>query len=126
MNRVTLQGRLGRDPELQTSAAGRNYVRFSVATNEWVQGKSVTTWHNVVCFNKLAENLVKYCAKGRELTIDGKITYSKYEKDGETRYSTSIIANRIEYGRKPQSQRTVEPTAVDEVDAMADSVDVAF
>ncbi len=119
MNRVTLQGRLGRDPELFTTAStGRTYARFSIATNEYIKGKSVTTWHRVVCFGRTAEALAKYCQKGRELTVDGKISYSTYEKDGETRYSTSIVANRIEYGRKPQSKsETQSQQAVEPIDA---------
>jgi len=125
MNRVTLQGRLGATPELSKSANGTSYVRFSLATNERIKRNGTwvteTSWHRVVCFGRMADALAQYCAKGRELTVDGKLSYSSFTReDGSKGYSTSIVANRIEYGRKPAAAADAPAPQTDsEVDELA-------
>jgi len=100
MNRAILCGRLGRDPESRDTRGGP-VVRLSVATSErrkqgdqWVEH---TEWHRVVCFGRTAENCVRFLAKGREVLVEGRIQTSTFEKDGEKRYSTEIVAERVEF-----------------------------
>jgi len=76
-------------------------VRLSVATSErrkqgdqWVEH---TEWHRVVCFGRTAENCARFLAKGREVLVEGRIQTSTFEKDGEKRYSTEIVAERVEF-----------------------------
>lgn len=90
INKAIIVGTLGKDPEILTGI-----TKFSVATSEsWLDKNSVkqekTEWHNCVAFGKLAEIAGKYLKKGSKVYIEGKIETNKWEKDGVTRYSTSI------------------------------------
>jgi single-strand DNA-binding protein len=94
-NKVSLIGRLGQEPIMQT--VGNNYqlVKFSIATNEnykdktgkWVDN---TQWHNVVAWGKSAERIAKLATKGQEVMLEGRLVNRSYEKDGEKRYATDI------------------------------------
>ena len=96
MNTVTLIGRLGADPEMRQSKGGLDICKFSMATDKY--GKSGgADWHSVVVFGKQAEACGRFLAKGRQVAVQGRIEYSKYEKDGETKYFTQIVANSVEF-----------------------------
>ena len=95
MNKVILIGNLGSDPEKKEKC-----TKFSLATSDKWKDKEgeqqeKTEWHQIVCFGKLADTTAEYLKKGRKVAVEGKISYSKYEKDGQTRYSTSIVANNV-------------------------------
>jgi len=96
MNKVILIGRLGKDPESRFSQSNTQVVNFSMATSKKVKGEEQTEWHNIVTFSKTAEIAEKYLTKGSLVCIEGSIQTSKYEKDGQTRYSTQIICDRLE------------------------------
>lgn len=102
LNKVMLIGNVGVDPEYRTTTTGTAVVSLTLATNEkWTdkQGnkQEKTEWHRVAMFNKLAELANQYVKKGSKIYIEGKITTSSYEKDGEKRYSTEIIANSMQF-----------------------------
>lgn len=94
-NKVSLIGRLGQEPTLQTVGDNRQLAKFALATNEnykdktgkWVDN---TQWHNVVAWGKSAERLVKLVAKGQEVMLEGRIVNRSYEKEGEKRFATDI------------------------------------
>lgn len=99
MNRATLIGRLGRDPDARTTPGGARVVSFSVATSERWRDKSSgemkerTEWHNIVIWNenigKIAE---QYCRKGSQILIEGAIQSREYtDKDGAQRKVTEIV-----------------------------------
>lgn len=98
INKVTLIGNLGGDPEIRTLENGTPVGRFSLATNENYKDKSgewqtQTEWHNVVVWRELAER-AKNLKKGTLVYVDGKISYRKYtDKDGVEKYQTDIVAN---------------------------------
>lgn len=100
-NKVQLIGNLGNNPEIVTLESGKKIAKFSIATNESyknAQGEKVTEtqWHNIVAWNKTAEIVEKYCEKGKEVAIDGKLTSRSYDdKDGIKRYVTEIVVNEI-------------------------------
>jgi len=100
-NRVTLIGNLGQDPETKTLESGKKVVRFSLATTESHkngdgQKVSETTWHNVVAWNGIADVAGKFLKKGKEVAVEGRITYRSYEdKTGVTKYITEIIASDL-------------------------------
>ena len=102
INSVTLSGNLGRDPELRTTAAGGNLLTFSIAVNDRVKDSSTgewkdyTNWVDVVVFGNRAESLSRILAKGMKVTINGKIRYSSWEKDGQTRSKIEVIANDVD------------------------------
>ncbi len=96
INRVTLIGAVGQDPEVRFTAAGLAIASFSLATSEKRKDKEeVTQWHNCVAFGKLAEIVQQYIVKGSKLYLDGAIQYQEYEKDGQKRYATKIVVNDI-------------------------------
>ena len=79
LNSVTLIGRLGKQPEIKTTNAGKKFARFSLATSKKIKGEDVTQWHQVVVWNeKLSEVIEKYVNKGDLLAIQGEIEYRKY------------------------------------------------
>ena len=101
MNLVVLIGRIGADPELRETASGSTVGTFSVATSrrtknkddEWVEE---TTWHKVVCFGKNAEFAAKYLLKGREVSIQGRISNRSWEDDeGNKKYISEVVADTV-------------------------------
>ena len=113
-NRVELRGFLGDDPKLSTTETGRSRATLSICTNyEYVNkaGETVSEpeWHRVVVWGKAAENAAKYLAKGSEAEIEGRIKTRQYESKGETRYITEVVANEINYGRRPTSAAPAAP-----------------
>ena len=99
INKVTLIGRLGRDPELKYTAGGTAYCRFSIATDDSWTDKSTgerqerTEWHNIVAWERLAEICGQYLAKGRLVYIEGSIQSRQWEdQDGNKRTSHDIRA----------------------------------
>jgi single-strand DNA-binding protein len=100
VNRVTILGRLGADPELKTIGSGRAVCNLRVATSEVFKDKSGqkqerTEWHRITIWGDQAEHCAKYLSKGREVYLEGKIQTRQYDKDGEKRYSTEIVADRV-------------------------------
>lgn len=102
VNRVTLIGNLGGDPETNYTNGGTAVCKFSIATTEkWKDKegnqKEDTQWHRIVIFGKLGEIADEYLKKGRQVYIEGKIRYGKYtDKEGIDRYSTDIIADEMQ------------------------------
>jgi single-strand DNA-binding protein len=98
INKVTLLGNVGKDPEIRTFQNGGKVASFSLATSEsWKdkttgEKKSATEWHNIVMHGDglvgIAEKLIK---KGSKLHIEGKLETRKWEKDGVTRYTSEIV-----------------------------------
>lgn len=101
INKVTLIGNLGQDPEVKHLESGSMVARLSVATNESYKDKDgnwqkKTEWHVVIAWRELAERAERYMKKGELVYVDGKITYRKY-KDvaGVEKIATEIVANTL-------------------------------
>lgn len=118
MNKTILCGRLGQAPELRTTQSGTSIAKFSLATSENYDNKQVTQWHNITVFGKQAEIAAKFLDKGRQVIVEGKITYSTYDKnDGTKGYSTDIICHNFHFvdsGSNKQEQATTEPQVTTE------------
>ncbi len=101
MNKVILIGRLTRDPEMRTTISGVNVTRFSVAVNRTYQdqnGERGTDFINCVAWRRQAENIAKYCTKGTQVAIDGRIQTGSYDaQDGTKRYTTDIICDNVTF-----------------------------
>ena len=100
MNRVELIGRLTRDPELRYSSNNLANCRFTLAVNRTFQsqnGEQGTDFISVVVFNKQAENVKKYIAKGSLVAVTGRIQTGSYEKDGRTIYTTDVVADNVQF-----------------------------
>lgn len=109
LNDVTLVGNLGRDPELRRSNKDLAITKFSLATKYGEE----TTWHNIVCFGRLAENMEKMLSKGSLAAVKGRISIQAYEKNGEKRKSMEIIAGSIQIlSRKDPQPPTEKPAEV--------------
>lgn len=100
-NKVTLIGFTGKEVETVNFENGGTKASVSLATNDHytnAKGEKVeeTQWHSLVAFGKTAEILQKYVTKGKEIAIEGKITYRSYDdKDGVKRYITEIRVEEI-------------------------------
>lgn len=103
VNKVILIGNLGKDPELRYTPGGKAVASFSLATTErWRDSEGVmqdkTEWHNIVVWGRQAETAKEYLAKGRQVYVEGRIqTRSWEDKDGNTRYTTEIVAQRLQF-----------------------------
>ena len=103
INKVIIVGNLGRDPENQYLPSGEQVTSIAVATTEnWTdkqsgEKKSLTEWHRISFFGKLAEIAGQYLKKGSPVYVEGKLRTQKYtDKDGIERYQTNIIADRMQ------------------------------
>ena len=102
VNRATILGRLGADPEIRPVPSGTSVGTLRVATNSrWVdpagRKQEATEWHRVIVWGKLAEVASKYLTKGREVYIEGRIETRQWQdKEGQKRYSTEIVAHNLQ------------------------------
>lgn len=95
LNRVTLIGNLGKDPDLRTTPQGNSVCSFPLATTERYKDrngewKDITDWHEITLWDNLAERARKSLRKGSKVFIEGKLKTRSYEKDGITRYRTEV------------------------------------
>ena len=93
MNKVFLIGNIGKDPEVKYINSGVKVASFSLAT---YRNKEESDWHNIICFDKVAEIAENHIKKGGKVAIYGRIQYRNWEKpDGSKGYATEIIATEI-------------------------------
>ncbi len=97
INKVTLIGKLGRDPEHRDTAGGMKVTTFSMATDHSVkkndEWENVTTWHKVVLFG-IPEFQVQSLRKGATVHVEGRVSNRSYEKDGETKYISEVVGDK--------------------------------
>jgi single-strand DNA-binding protein len=103
VNKVILVGRLGRDPEIRTTASGNSVGNMRIATTERRKDRDgnwgdQTEWHTVVVFGKTAETAGRFLKKGRQVYVEGRLQTRKWQdKDGQDRYSTEVVANALRF-----------------------------
>jgi single-strand DNA-binding protein len=100
LNRVMLLGNLGADPELKVTQGGQAVLKLRLATTETYLDKNQTRqerteWHSVTMWGRRGEALAKFLTKGDRIFIEGSLRTSSYEKDGEKRYRTEVIASNV-------------------------------
>ena len=117
LNKTTLIGNLGNDPEIRYQPSGGQVTNITLATtfrwkNKEGQKQENTEWHRVVFFNKLAEIAGQYLKKGSQVYIEGRIQTRKWQdSDGKDRYSTEIIATELHMlGSKPDGNKAPQQT----------------
>ncbi|WMX14765.1 MULTISPECIES: single-stranded DNA-binding protein [unclassified Aureispira] len=99
VNKVTLIGRLGKDPEVRTLESGTNIAKLSLATDESYKDKSgewqtITEWHNIIMWRDMAERAERMLKKGYLVYIEGKLTNRSWQdENGNTKYITEVRAN---------------------------------
>lgn len=100
LNKVSLLGNLGADPELRVTQGGQAVLNLRLATTENYLDKSNvrqerTEWHRCTVWGKRAEGLAKILKKGDRIFVEGGLRTTSYEKNGEKRYSTDINVNNV-------------------------------
>jgi single-strand DNA-binding protein len=107
INKVILYGNLTKDPELKALPSGSSVCNFSIATNRIYKDaagvkQEAVDYHNIVVFGQPAENVAKYMKKGAGIFIEGRLQTRSYEKDGQKRYSTEVVADPfgVQFGPK--------------------------
>lgn len=113
VNKATLIGNLGADPEVRYTASGTPVANFRMATNErWTdkEGKKQerVEWHRVVAWGKLGETVGEYLTKGRQVYVEGKIQTREWkDRDNVRRFTTEIVAGEVKFlgsGKRPEGQ----------------------
>lgn len=103
VNKVILVGRLGADPELRATQAGLSIANLRLATDERKKDKdgnwvNATEWHRVSVFGKQAENVGRFCKKGKQIYVEGRIQTRKYQdREGQDRYATEIVGELVRF-----------------------------
>jgi single-strand DNA-binding protein len=130
LNKVTIIGNVGNDPEMRFTPAGKPVTSFRVATN-WVytspEGERVqeTEWFSIVAWNRLAEQCNQFLGKGRLVYAEGRLHTRNWEgQDGQPHSRMEVIANRVIFldrrGAGPlgeeKSEEKVEETGAPEMD----------
>lgn len=101
MNKVILIGRLSRDPEMRTTGSGISVTRFTVAVSRPYNpqnGQPATDFINCVAWRRQAENIAKYCSKGSQVAVEGRIQTGSYDgQDGNRRYTFEVVADSVQF-----------------------------
>jgi len=102
VNKVTLLGNAGKDPEIRSTPSGVMVASFTLATSDRQKDQQGnwqdrTEWHNLKAFNRTAEIVRDYVKKGSKLYIEGKITTNSWDdkESGQKRYRTEILINEL-------------------------------
>jgi len=103
VNKAILVGNLGQDPEIRSTGSGTPVATLRIATSDRRKDRDGnwtdhTEWHTVVVFGRQAENVGRFCKKGKQLFIEGRIQTRKWQdRDGRDRYNTEIVANDVRF-----------------------------
>ncbi len=117
INKVILVGNVGRDPELRYTANGTAVANFTLATHRRFRDRDGNTqeqteWHRIVAWGRTAEIVNQYANKGRQLYIEGRLQTRQWEdRDGNTRYTTEIVAENIQLLGRPGEGAEFEAAA---------------
>lgn len=101
VNKVTLIGNLGNDPEMKALPSGSQVANLSIATTDSWRDKSSgemqerTEWHRVVCFDRLAEICGQYLKRGSRIYMEGSLRTRSWEQEGQKRYTTEIVGREM-------------------------------
>jgi single-strand DNA-binding protein len=108
LNKAIVIGNLTRDPELKSLPSGIQVATMSVATNRVWKDQSgarqeSTDYHNIVVFGRQAETSAQYLKKGQSIMVEGRMQTRSWEQEGQKRYRTEIVADRVQFGPKAGS-----------------------
>lgn len=118
VNKVILIGNLGADPEKRVTGTGQSVTTFNIATTErWTdkagQKQEKTEWHRIVTWGPQAETCAQYLAKGRQVFVEGRLQTRQWDdKEGNKRYTTEVVAQRVQFLGSPSGERRQDTTSV--------------
>ena len=117
INKVILIGNLGKDPDVRHLENGATVANFPIATSENYKDRktgekvSQTEWHNIVVWRGLADITERYLKKGDKVYIEGKLrTRSWQDQDGNTKYTTEVVADNLTMLGKSSDNSTAPPS----------------
>ncbi len=112
-NRILLTGRVGQRPELKTSTNGSPYVRLSLAVHKIVKAQAegtkepLTQWHQIMVWGNQAEYCARFLNKGSPVLVEGALESRSYVVDGNKRYSTTVLADRVQFLTGKNAERSL-------------------
>lgn len=121
MNKVILIGRLVRDPELKTTTTGVSVTTFSIAVernyvNEET-GQRDADFINCLSWRKQAENIARYCTKGSQIALEGRLQVRSYDdRDGNRRFVTEVVADNVTFLSSKKKEEVEEQQEESNVD----------
>jgi single-strand DNA-binding protein len=113
INKITLLGNVGRDPDVQTTADGTKVAHLSMATSRRVPRnggfEERTEWHRLTLWDRLAELAEEYIRKGDRLYVEGRMEYDSFERNGVTVPTAEVVVRELVLlGAPSNSAATVE------------------
>ena len=131
MNRFFAIGRLTKDPEKRTTQNGTSVCTFTLAVNRRYKnanGERETDFFPVVCWRQVADLSAQYLSKGKQVAIAGEIQMRSYEKDGQKRYVTEVVADEVQFlsPRGDGVERGRGTTQEPEMSPVSDDDDLLF
>ena len=131
VNRVTIIGNLGQDPEVKQMPSGGAVCNITVATSESWNDKNTgekqerVEWHRIIFYRKLAEIAGEYLRKGSQIYVEGKLQTRKWQdQSGADRYTTEIVANEMQMlGGKASASQAAKPATQPEAASGANDFD---
>ena len=131
LNKVFIFGNLTRDPELRSLPSGIQVASFTIATNRvWKnqegEKQESTEYHNVVVFGRQAETSAQYLKKGSSALIDGRLQTRSWEQDGQKKYRTEIVADRVQFGPRAGGGDSAPAAAEEKKDEKKKEDDIEY
>ena len=131
INKAIIAGNVTRDPELRSLPSGIKIATFSVATNRfWKDAttgerKEMAEYHNIVVFGRQAETCAQFLRKGSNCFIEGRIQTRSWDgPDGQKRYRTEVVADRVQFGARPTGNGSASTSSAPEmVDDASDMIE---
>lgn len=121
VNKAIILGHLGADPEARETGGGMAVCTMRVATSEKFKDGERTEWHTIVAFGRTAELCRDYLKKGRAAYFEGRIQTDKWQdKEGKDRYTTKIVADRVQFlgGKRDEGDAVPVPDAAPDADSI--------
>lgn len=114
INNFTGIGRIVNNLELRTTSNNKSVCQFTIAINDGYGDNERTDFIDCVAWEKRAENICKYCSKGLQVAVSGKLQTDSYEKDGKKIKTTKVLVNEIQFIEKLQNTQTSEDVTTKE------------
>lgn len=117
INRVCISGNLTRDSELRHTQSGMAVLGFGVAVNDRRKNQQTGEWEDVpnfvdcTMFGQRAEGIAQYLSKGAKVSVEGKLRWSQWERDGQKRSKLEVVVEEIEFMSRQQQPQQYAPQA---------------